>query len=197
MTATELAVSPQSARAQRLWRALPAFWVGVLLCIAFVATPAPFATLEKAQAGLVVAYIFAREAPLSLFLGMVMVLLERHWCLTRQPGGGSTRPSPETLLALGAVFCTVAGYYGLQPMMSDAKAAKPTPLSFAMLHGLSFGLFGLKLLLVSVLAWRLASPSNVWPAKAKGVQDQGLQSQASKPQLSQQTIEQPTQIKGK
>lgn len=51
-----------------------------------------------------------------------------------------------------ALFCTVAGYYGLQPMMADAKAGHGIA-SFAALHGVSLGFFGVKGLAVLALAW--------------------------------------------
>jgi peptidoglycan/LPS O-acetylase OafA/YrhL len=54
-------------RARRL---IPGLWAGVLLCIALVATPAPFATLAAHDAGRVVARIFAQEAYISVALGV-------------------------------------------------------------------------------------------------------------------------------
>ena len=59
------------------------------------------------------------------------------------------------LLALGALFCTVAGYYAIQPMMAAARAGQGA-WSFGALHGASSVFFGLKGLLVLALAWRLA-----------------------------------------
>ena len=69
-------------------------------------------------------------------------------------GSGSVL-SADMLLVLGALFCTVAGYFALQPMMAAAKAGAPGTLSFAALHGVSMGLFALKALQVTLLAWRL------------------------------------------
>jgi hypothetical protein len=63
--------------------------------------------------------------------------------------------SADMLLVLGALFCTVFGYFALQPMMAPARAGEG-PLSFAALHGISSALFVLKAVLVAVLAWRLA-----------------------------------------
>ena len=57
------------------------------------------------------------------------------------------------LLVLGTLFCTVAGYFGVQPLMAAARAGQGT-FSFGQLHGISFGLFGLKIVLVAALAWR-------------------------------------------
>ncbi len=151
-------MSPSGERARALTRLLlPAVWLGVLLCIALLATPAPFATLAKADAGRVVGHIFLREAWLSLGAGAVLLLLARHEATGNAEAGQGSQFSTEMLLALGSIFCTVVGYFGLQPMLALAKAGQATPLSFGQLHGLSFGLFGLKTLLVGWLTLRAAS----------------------------------------
>lgn len=144
----------------RVRRLLPGLWAGVLLCIALIATPAPFATLAPADAGRVVARIFAPEAYLSLLLGVAVLLLER-----RAAAGpdGQARLTAPMLLALLALFCTVAGYFGLQPMMAAARAGQGA-WSFGQLHAASLALFGVKLLAVLVLAWRNADGMTVSPA---------------------------------
>jgi hypothetical protein len=53
------------------------------------------------------------------------------------------------------VFCTVAGYFALQPMMAAARAGEG-PLSFGQLHAVSAAFYAVKLLLVLALAWRAA-----------------------------------------
>ena len=63
--------------------------------------------------------------------------------------------STEVLLVLGALFCTVAGYFALQPMLEAARSGQGA-FSFGTLHGVSVGFFGIKALLVLVLGWRLA-----------------------------------------
>jgi hypothetical protein len=138
-------------RARRL---LPPLWAGLLLCVALVATPAPFATLERAQAGLVVAFIFKREAFLTLAAAMAFVLIERR----RARVGLSGQFTAEMALALGALFCTVAGYFGLQPMMDAARAGQGA-LTFGQLHAVSLVFFGLKILCVLALSWRVAAPA--------------------------------------
>jgi hypothetical protein len=141
--------------AERTRRLLPGLWAGALLCIALIATPAPFATLTTQDAGRVVGRIFAQEAYLSLFLAVVVVLLERRAVATA--AGSESRLTAPMLLALGAIFCTVAGYFGLQPMMAAAKAGEGN-WSFGQLHAVSLALFGIKILLVLALAWQAASP---------------------------------------
>lgn len=141
-------------KAERARRLAPAVWAGMLLCIALVATPAPFATLLVQDAGRVVGRIFAQEAYLSLGFGAVCLLLERRAAASSQ---GETRLSTSMLLALGALFCTVAGYFGLQPMMAAAKSGQGA-LSFGQVHAISLVFFGAKTLCVLALAWRATGP---------------------------------------
>ncbi len=137
----------------RLQALLAALWGGLLLCIAFVATPGAFAVLDRAQAGAYVARVFAIEAQISLALGLVLMMIERR--LTRdalEAGAASRQFSARLLLPAVALFCTVAGYYGLQPLMADAKAGAGVA-SFAALHSVSLVFFGVKGLAVLALAW--------------------------------------------
>jgi len=137
----------------RLQALLAALWGGFLLCIAFVATPSAFAVLERAQAGAYVARLFAIEAQVSLALALILMLLERRIARDAvEAGAVSNVFSAKLLLPAVALFCTVAGYYGLQPMMADAKAGHGVA-SFAALHGFSLAFFGVKGLAVLALAW--------------------------------------------
>lgn len=133
----------------RLRSMLAALWGGFLLCVAFAAAPNAFATLERAQAGAYVARLFALEANTSLAVALVLMLMARR--LARDLGGKAF--SMDFLLPAGALFCTVAGYYALQPLLAAAKAGQGS-LSFGTLHAISFAFFGLKILLVLALAWR-------------------------------------------
>ena len=99
--------------AERLRRILPALWAGVLLCIALIATPAPFQLLERADAGRVVGRIFVQEAWLSLVLAVALLAIERGRARAAAEAGRGSVLSTEVLLVLGTVFCTVAGYFGI------------------------------------------------------------------------------------
>lgn len=138
---------------ERLRVLLPALWAGALLAVALVAAPSAFAVLPRPQAGLVVARLFAVEAHASLGLALVAVLLER-W-RQRAAGVDGARFTAGMLLPLAALFCTVAGYFALQPLMEAARAGRG-PLGFAALHAASLGFYALKTLLVLALAWRVA-----------------------------------------
>ena len=139
---------------ESLRRLLPGLWFGVLLAIALIATPAASNSLDKASFGAVARAIFAREAPTSLVFGVLILVIERRDALARHMATGVSQFSPEMLLAAGALFCTVAGYYGLLPAMEQARLGGPTQLSFMQLHALSLAFFGLKGLMVLALAWK-------------------------------------------
>lgn len=145
---------------ERLRRLIPGLWVGLLLCIAAIAAPAVFATLDRADAGRVVGRIFVVEAWSSLGLAVLLLAIERARALSRSEAGEGSVLSAEMLLLLGAVFCTVAGYFGIQPMMPAARVGQGT-FSFGQLHAISSAFFGVKLLLLSVLAWRASGPPTV------------------------------------
>ena len=139
---------------ESLRRLLPGLWLGLLLAIALIATPAASQALDKASFGAVARAIFAREAPTSLVLGVLILVIERRDALARHLATGVTQFSTEMLLAAGALFCTVAGYYGLLPALEQARLGGPSQLSFLQLHALSLAFFGFKGLLVLALAWR-------------------------------------------
>ncbi len=132
---------------------LPGCWAGALLCLALIAAPAIFALLERSDAGRVVSRIFLHEAWLSLVLGLVLLVLERLRASRRL----NLALSAEILLTLGAMFCTLAGYFAVQPFMPAARAGQ-SALSFGQLHAMSALFFGAKILLLGALAWRGAGP---------------------------------------
>ena len=133
---------------------LAGLWAGALLCVALIATPAPFAILASTDAGRVAGRILAQEATLSLALAVAMFLIVRSEARLAASSGKSSVLSANVLLVLGTLFCTVAGYYALLPMLEAARAGQGA-FSFGVLHGVSMGFFALKTLLVLVLAWRL------------------------------------------
>jgi hypothetical protein len=135
----------------RLRGIISSVWLGLVLCVAAMAAPAAFAVLARDDAGHFVGRLFALEAATSLAFAMVLILIERR--LTRDTAKAMTA---ELLLAAGALFCTVAGYYALQPQMEAARTGQ-AGLSFAALHAMSSGFFALKGLLLLALAWRASA----------------------------------------
>jgi cytochrome bd-type quinol oxidase subunit 2 len=141
---------------ERWLRLLPGLWAGLLLTVALVATPAAFALLPQAEAGRVAARVLAQEAHVSLALGAVLLALERLAARRRAHAGQGSQFSSGMVLAAVALFCTVAGYFAVQPFMEAARAGQGG-LSFGQLHGISAGFYGLKLVCVLALAWRAAA----------------------------------------
>jgi hypothetical protein len=140
---------------ERARRLLPGLWGGWLLCVALLATPAVFAQLSGAEAGRLVGRMLAQEAYTSLALGVVMVALERVAARRAALAGTGPQFSAGMVLALGALFCTVAGYFAIQPLMPAAKAGQGA-FSFGQLHAASAAFYVIKGLLVLALAWRAA-----------------------------------------
>ena len=151
---------------ERLRRILPGLWAGVLLGIAAIAAPSLFATLERADAARVVGRIFGQEAWLSLVLAVLLLAIERGRARSASEAGRGSVINTELLLVLGTVFCTVAGYFALQPLMPAARAGQG-PLSFGQLHLLSVVFFVLKGVLLGVLAWRAAHTVDLRPAPGR------------------------------
>ncbi len=141
------------AALERLRRLLPGLWAGWLLCVALLATPAVFSQLSGVDAGRLVGRMLAQEAYTSLALGVLLLVLERVAARRAAQAGSGPQFSAGMVLALGAVFCTVAGYFGVQPLMPAARLGQGV-LSFGQLHAVSTGLYLLKTALVLALAWR-------------------------------------------
>jgi hypothetical protein len=137
----------------RSW--LAGLWAGMLITVAGVAAPSAFAVLERAQAGRYVGRVFSVEAYASLVAAVLLILLERRRAAMLADAGEGSRFSLNLGLVLAALFCTVAGYFAVQPLMEQARAGQAA-ISFATLHGVSTGFFALKTLAVMTLAWRCA-----------------------------------------
>ncbi len=140
---------------ERARRLLPGLWAGLLLGVALLATPAPFATLAQADAGRVVARVLAHEAYTSLALGVVLLVLERLHARRAAGAALGSQFNTGMVLSLGALFCTVAGYFALQPLMAAAKAGQGS-WGFGQLHAVSAAFYIVKVGLVLALAWRAA-----------------------------------------
>jgi hypothetical protein len=145
-------LGPRRLRQLAAW--LSGGWAGLVAGIGFVAAPALFSTLARADAGRAAARLFALDAYLGLGLGAMLLVLALRDSHARALAGGS-RFGAELMLALGALFCIVAGYFALQPMIEAARNGAPGP-SFALLHRVAAAFFVVKFVAVAVLAWRLA-----------------------------------------
>jgi hypothetical protein len=150
---------------ERWRRLIPGLWAGWLLCVALLATPAGFALLPTADAGRLAGRMLAQEAYTSLALGVLVLLLERATARRAASVGRGSQFSAEMVLALGAVACTVAGYFGVLPLMQSARVGHGS-LSFGQLHAVSSAFYLVKALLVLALAWRAAGTARPSPAPA-------------------------------
>jgi hypothetical protein len=131
---------------------LAGLWAGEIACVGALAAPAAFATLDRANAGRFVGRLFEQDAYVGLAMAVLLLLLERRLSRTADRAF-----STQVMLILGAVFCMVAGYFAVLPLMAQARAGEGA-LSFMALHLISTVFFAAKGLLVAVLAWRYAGP---------------------------------------
>ena len=139
---------------ERLAAWLAGLWAGILWGVGLIGAPSGFATAAVETAGRAAGRMFAQEAYLSLALAVVLFVMCRRVARKAAEEGLGSVLNANMLLVMGTLFCTVAGYFAIQPMMAAAKAGTGAA-SFGMLHGISTGFYGLKAVLVSVLAWRL------------------------------------------
>lgn len=145
----------------RIRAALASVWLGASLGVAALGAPSVFAVLP----GPIVGRMLEREATLGLVLGAVLIGLEHLRSRARAEAGlPGPRFSAELLLALGAVFCTVAGHHALLPWMEEARAGRG-PLSFGQLHAISVAFYAVKMGLVGVLAWRALGALSAGPGR--------------------------------
>jgi len=138
----------------RLRLLLVALWLGLIVTLAAVAAPTVFAVLERAVAGQVAGRMFRIEATVGLVAAILLVLIERRL------GAGADRdrawvPTATLWLVLGAMFCTVLGYWALQPMMETARDVGDRA-RFGLLHGISSMIFAVKGMLLLALLWRIS-----------------------------------------
>jgi len=140
----------------RIAACLAGLWAGVLLGVGLIGAPAGFAVAPSEIAGRSAGRMFAIEADASMAVAVLLLLALRN-IKKELPSGSSI--DGNVLLVLGSLFCTIAGYFVLQPMMAAARAGEGA-LSFGALHGLAAAFFAVKALCVVWLAWRLTSGPN-------------------------------------
>ncbi|MEY8688759.1 MAG: DUF4149 domain-containing protein [Leptothrix sp. (in: b-proteobacteria)] len=132
---------------------LVSVWLGIVIALGGIAAPAAFAVLERPLAGQVAGACFRVEAQLALGFALALFLIHRRLAAQRAAAGRGSVVSAELLLVLGALFCTVFGYFALQPMMAAARAGQGS-WSFGALHGASSALYLVKGVLLLALTWR-------------------------------------------
>ena len=130
---------------------LVTLWAGSLWTIGYLAAPVLFATLsDRTLAGTIAGMLFRAQAWLSLACGLLLLLLI---------GLDKTLSSRRTplILVVAMLACVLTGYFGLQPLMAEIRAATAhngglmddaLRSRFGMLHGLASVIY----LVQSVLA---------------------------------------------
>ena len=141
---------------RRVASVLAGLWAGLLLGIGAIGAPAGFAVTTAEIAGRIAGHMFATEAYVSLAVAMALLLLTRKAIAVEAGEPAAPALNTNVLLVLGTLFCTITGYFVIQPMMAAARAGAGS-LSFGTLHGISAAFFVLKGLLVFALAWRLTA----------------------------------------
>ncbi len=125
-----------------------------MAAVGLLAAPLAFELLSRPDAGRFVARLFAADAYAGLVLGLLLFMVTMQRARLDAELGRGSRFSTDMLLALAALFCVVAGHFGVQPLMQSARGGSPAP-SFAVLHGLALAFFIVKFTATAALAWRL------------------------------------------
>lgn len=152
--------TPRLTLAIRLRLLLVTLWVGGIWTIGYVVAPTLFSSLsDPVLAGTIAGRLFRIEAWFSL--GSVVVLT----CLVMAARHDFSHKQHKAclLLLLGMLFCTLIGFFALSPMMASLREmagpdgvmlseARPR---FAVLHGISGGLYLVKSLLGVALVFKV------------------------------------------
>ncbi len=144
----------KAEQTRRIGAWLAGAWLGEMAAVAFVAAPIVFSLLPHADAGRVASRLFGLDATIGLAAGAILVVVGLQLGQMMAERQAGSRFSAELGLALVALACIVAGSYALQPMLEAAREGQGT-LSFGALHAISMAFFGLRIVVVGVLAWRL------------------------------------------
>ena len=132
-------------------------WVGGMWAIGFLAAPTLFAELsDRALAGSLAGAMFTWGAWVGIACASYVLL----FLLTTR--GGRAFKTAAFWLALLMLLLTLAGHFGIQPILSQIKAAAPRQVlegvlrdRFAMWHGISSGLYLLQSLLGAALVLKI------------------------------------------
>ena len=147
----------KAERVRRIGAWLSGAWLGEIAAIGFIAAPALFSLLAKADAGRVAGRLFELDATVGLAAGAVLAIVGLQLGQHLAERQARSRFGLELGLALAALGCVVVGYYALQPLMEPARAGQGS-LSFVALHGISMVFFAVRMVVVAILAWRLSRP---------------------------------------
>jgi hypothetical protein len=137
----------------QLERLISTLWVGSLWTTGYFAAPTLFITLaDRTLAGTIAGSLFRTQAWVSLACAALLLLI--YSCRQRQ-AKRDAKLSPDLLLVITMLVCTVIGYFGLQPFMAAIKesAAASSGMTqdarrdFLILHGAASSIYLIQSLL--------------------------------------------------
>ena len=157
--------APKHPGAQRLFILVAGLWVGSILAVGYLVSPAIFNTLTDRQvAGMVAGSVFKVEAYLSIIICIALMVLA-NLLVTR----GLSQYKMIRLILLGMLICAAAASFVLIPWLDTLRdqallEGMPVMLSpsadlFRKLHGVSSIFFLLQSALGIYLVWRLTKPN--------------------------------------
>lgn len=128
------------------------FWAGSLWTIGYLVAPALFSTLaDKVLAGTIAGHLFRIEAWVSVACAAVLIALITFG----KADGRAVKRNPLLFIVCAMCFCTLVGYFGLQPFMAALReAAGPggvmdsdARMKFGILHAASAAFYLIQSLL--------------------------------------------------
>lgn len=117
-------------------------WAGSLWTIGYLVAPVLFSTLaDRVLAGTIAGQLFRIEAWVSVACAALLLATLIYGNANSRP----PQPRRFVFIILAMLFCTLAGYFGLQPFMAELRAAAGTGgvmdsdlrAKFGMLHAAS------------------------------------------------------------
>jgi hypothetical protein len=144
--------------ADRVRILLVTIWVGSLWTVGYLVAPVLFATLaDRILAGTIAASMFRVEAWLSIVCGVSLILLQGL-----RPVSTKVRTNKVWVVLIASILAfTVAGHFGLQPLMAELRAAAPGGIldgaakeKFGILHGVASSIYLFQSLLAGLLMFR-------------------------------------------
>lgn len=127
-------------------------WIGSLWTVGYVVAPTLFATLsDRVLAGTIAGSLFRVEAWICVACGLLLMLL---FCFRT---ADDNAPLRKTLLrlTLAVLFCTLVGYFGVQPFMAALREtagaggvmSSSAKTQFGILHGIASAIYLIQSLL--------------------------------------------------
>jgi len=152
--------------AQRVFVFILTLWVGSIITVGYIVTPALFATLSDPQvAGMVAGALFRIEGIISMVLSVSLIVFAN---LLVKRGCGRYKNIRWYLLVM--LICASISAFIFEPMMDSLREEalsqgfpvmmSPLAGAFSRLHTYASTLYLLQSLIGLVLLWRLTKPAD-------------------------------------